>query len=199
MPEGGDLSYFSGGYALGHVDYTDPILVGRKDTTGSAILSGGTVDAAWISDWPAGSFPQGDTASPIIGGQFALNTGVDGEYTFYLANADANDPAINFLTGEITNGRFSQRLPGDANMDGMVNLSDFSILKSNFGSSGASVLEGDFTGDGVVNLSDFSLLKSNFGASQQSAAMLNFVPEPGTSTALAVMGMVLCRRRRRFH
>lgn len=56
---------------------------------------------------------------------------------------------------------------GDANDDNQVDLADFGLLGSTFGSSGFS--EGsqgwsaDFNGDGVVNLADFGLLQSNFG------------------------------------
>ncbi|MFW6154462.1 MAG: hypothetical protein ACOC95_04515 [Planctomycetota bacterium] len=55
--------------------------------------------------------------------------------------------------------------PGDADGDGDVDLDDFVLLKSNFGTSeGATCGMGDFDGDGDVDLDDFVMLKSNFGA-----------------------------------
>jgi hypothetical protein len=55
-------------------------------------------------------------------------------------------------------------IPGDANGDGSVNISDFNILASNFGSGGnPRFRNGDANGDGTVNISDFNLLASNFG------------------------------------
>ena len=57
-------------------------------------------------------------------------------------------------------------LPGDANLAGTVNFTDFNILRSNFGtSSGAQWDQGDFNGDGAVNFTDFNLLRANFGKS----------------------------------
>lgn len=56
---------------------------------------------------------------------------------------------------------------GDANDDNQVDLADFGLLGSNFGSSGFAVnspgWSADFNGDGIVNLADFGLLQSNFG------------------------------------
>ena len=49
----------------------------------------------------------------------------------------------------------------DLNGDGKVNLSDLSILLSNYGKPGGA--KGDLNGDGTVNLSDLSILLSNFG------------------------------------
>jgi len=60
-------------------------------------------------------------------------------------------------------------IAGDANFDGLVNLSDFGVLKSHFGGSG-SFASGDFTGDGRIDLSDFGLLKQNFGTSWNNGA-----------------------------
>ena len=61
----------------------------------------------------------------------------------------------------------SDRLPGDADGDGDVDLDDFAILKSNFGmSSGATWEKGDFDGEGDVDLDDFVILKYNFGATR---------------------------------
>ncbi len=54
-------------------------------------------------------------------------------------------------------------LPGDADLDGDVDLEDFHILKTNFG-TGTTWAEGDFDEDGDVDLDDFYILKINFGA-----------------------------------
>jgi hypothetical protein len=54
--------------------------------------------------------------------------------------------------------------PGDANLDGAVNVSDLSLLAANYGTtSDATWGMGDFTGDGSVNVSDLSLLAANYG------------------------------------
>ena len=58
----------------------------------------------------------------------------------------------------------STRKIGDANGDGNVDLSDFVILRNNFGASGdVDVTTGDFNNDGTVDLQDFVLLRNNFG------------------------------------
>jgi hypothetical protein len=59
--------------------------------------------------------------------------------------------------------------PGDADLDGDVDLDDFVALKSNFG-VGTTWGEGDFDGDNDVDLDDFVILKSNFGTAA--------IPEP---------------------
>lgn len=76
-------------------------------------------------------------------------------------------------------------LPGDANGDGRVDLSDFGILKDNFGQSPAARDQGDLNSDGRVDLSDFGVLKDNFGTGGTA------VPEPCARSlaALAAMGM----------
>jgi len=42
-----------------------------------------------------------------------------------------------------------------------VNLSDFSLFRSAFGTTDP---DADFNGDGIVNLSDFSILRASFGS-----------------------------------
>lgn len=54
-------------------------------------------------------------------------------------------------------------VPGDADLDGDVDLADFGVLKENFGKSGMSREQGDFNGDGTVDLADFGILKDAFG------------------------------------
>ncbi len=84
-------------------------------------------------------------------------------------------------------------LPGDANLDGTVNGSDFLILRNNFGmTSGAQWNQGDFTYSGAVNGTDFLLLRNNFGKTLTSAAATSTpTPEPATLLLLGV-GLILC-------
>ena len=92
---------------------------------------------------------------------------LDGEWT----NPAGSPPAggDTFPSGNGTAGGdfvFSLRsLPADFNRDGAVNLSDFGVLRANFGTGGfvRSVLQGDATGDGNANLADFGILRGSFG------------------------------------
>lgn len=54
-------------------------------------------------------------------------------------------------------------IPGDADLDGDVDLEDFAALKTAFGSKGEGI-KTDFNRDRQVDLSDFGLLKANFSA-----------------------------------
>ena len=87
-------------------------------------------------------------------------------------------------TGVVLSGFTPSTLPGDANADGRVDLTDFGVLKANFGQPGG-LSQGDFDGTGRIDLTDFGILKSNFGKVQKGAA----VPEPST-LLLAAFGLV---------
>jgi len=88
---------------------------------------------------------------------------------------------------------FGNQLPGDANQDEKVNLSDFTILKANFG-TGTTWSVGDFNSDTTVNLSDFTILKANFGLGAPSAGG---VPEPTAIALLGIGAAALLKRRPR--
>lgn len=107
----------------------------------------------------------------------------------------------------VRNALGSQLLSGDANIDGLVNLSDFNILTGNFGNSVTRWSQADFDFNGLVNLSDFNALASNFGLSagpdgmvgpDDWAALSAAVPEPTAVSAVALGGLGLIRRRRRI-
>lgn len=55
-------------------------------------------------------------------------------------------------------------LKGDANLDGIVDLSDLAILATRFGQAGFGWTGGDYNKDGQVNLSDLAALATNFGS-----------------------------------
>jgi subtilisin family serine protease len=72
-------------------------------------------------------------------------------------------------------------LPGDANGDGIVNLTDFNIVAANFGRTNITTGRGsgDLNADGRVDLKDFNLLASNFGKTLQSS------PSAGTASSFS--------------
>jgi uncharacterized protein (DUF2141 family) len=108
----------------------------------------------------------------------------DSQSTFY-------NEIVAFDNVRITSG-LAPTLLGDFNADNKVDLTDFGILKENFG-TGTTLAQGDANGDAKIDLTDFGILKDNFGKSGAAA-----VPEP-SAFVLAGLGALLagCLYRRR--
>jgi autotransporter-associated beta strand protein len=133
--------------------------------------------------------------------------------------ADGKDDIVSGISsGEI---EVKYTLLGDANLDGTVNGSDFSILAANFGSGTTNWDQGNFLFTSAVNGSDFAALAANFGQGDSGAdatvtqsdiaALDSFasanglalptigaVPEPAGATLLGLvaMGALSWRTRR---
>ena len=106
-----------------------------------------------------------------------------GESTYYLDLFDYSRD-IRYING-ISLATVGRLLPGDVDLNGVVGLEDFAILKQNFGGRGAYA-EGDVSGDGIIDLTDFQILRSAFGETSIG------VPEP-CSLTLALVGTMLWR------
>ena len=105
-----------------------------------------------------------------------------------VADADDLDFWVRDLKGTI---------PGDANLDGTVQFTDFLILSRNFTSSGGWG-EGNFTIDELVNFPDFLVLSRNFGLSAPAASgEAAAVPEPSSALLAVLCGVVALSVRRR--
>ena len=91
-------------------------------------------------------------------------------------------------------------LPGDANLDGLVEFADFLLLAQGFGKPGGW-RDGDFSGDGNVQFEDFLLLSGNFGLELEpvTAAEVNVaaVAEPSAGALLLISLFVAFGGRRR--
>lgn len=116
-----------------------------------------------------------------------------GQYEIWVSQVDAplesQNYALAWWTGD---GQAAAGLPGDANLDGAVNLTDFGVLKVNFGRSQALIDDGDFDQNGRVDLTDFSILKQNFGRRGTAT-----VPEPNTLGLLALGALLMTRAQGR--
>ena len=79
-------------------------------------------------------------------------------------------------------------VPGDANLDGRVDVNDLTIVLTSFGkTTGTSWSTGDFNGDGKVDVNDLTAVLLNYGRSAgSSAAGPAAVPEP---SAVVLLGM----------
>ncbi len=87
-------------------------------------------------------------------------------------------------------------LPGDANLDGAVDVADFNIWNSHRFMTPVTWGQGDFNGDRVVDISDFNVWNAN-----KFSVLPALVPEPSAAVA-ASWGLILlviqrrrCRRR----
>ena len=96
-----------------------------------------------------------------------------------------------------------QAIPGDTNIDGVVDFADFLIFANNFGQpSFNGWLDGDFSGHGIIAFSDFLQLTENFGRTGFSTpAAAAAVPEPATglSVLFAAAAFSILLRRKRVH
>jgi hypothetical protein len=155
-----------------------------------------------------GRSPTMSSYDPVLGDQLTFLTatgGVSGRFAEVGVIIDFNSPDEMrwAVTYDANNVYATVALPGDANLDGFVNLQDFNTLASNFGQSGLTWVMADFTGDGLVTLADFNLLAGNFGLSagpegptaQDWAALASAVPEPATVTWVAGAALLMRRRR----
>jgi hypothetical protein len=89
-------------------------------------------------------------------------------------------------------------LPGDANLDGKVDINDLTIVLAHYGESGLIWATGDFNGDGRVDINDLTIVLANYGKTL-GAASLAAVPEPSALVLISVgvVSLVAFARRRR--
>ena len=94
--------------------------------------------------------------------QAYLKADLDGSARFVTAVNGVNVAAVT-NKDLLTLFQFINKVPGDANLDGVVNSADQAILTANLGQAG-NWLKGDFNRDGTVDAADQALLTANLGA-----------------------------------
>jgi len=199
---------------------TSNVILTSLSITGNGVLDvnnnhiiityGSSDPIATIAGYIASGYNNGNWNGPGIISS-AAQTPTNG-LLYGLGYADGNDYVVKGLPpGEI---EVKYTLLGDANLDGLVNGSDFNILAANFNQSITGWDEGDFNYDGLVNAADFNELAANFnqgvsGASAGDFAALDAfavanglslptssVPEPESAVMMVMAASGILRRRR---
>ena len=133
----------------------------------------------------AGAIPSGDYLYEATG----INSA--GSICGYLSNASQTQYQAFALIAT---------LPGDANLDGKVDINDLTIVLAHYNQSGMTWQQGDFVGDGTVDINDLTIVLAHYGQSSgSSAAGMAAVPEPAGLAMLAAAFLaaagVIARRR----
>ncbi len=168
----------------------DQAINNAGQVVGQIAVSSGGYDAAI---WQNGTVTDLNTKyAGILPAGFTLNnaTAIDnnGDIAGWGTDASGN-----------TNQAFviiNPQLPGDANLDGRVDVNDLTIVLAHFGQTGTAWTEGEFTGSGKVDINDLTIVLAHFGQTAGSAAgPVAAVPEPSTLVligggAIGLLGLV---------
>ena len=170
-------------------------------------LGGGTADLRNNTIFLSygGSSPAAAVGAALASGSL-FSSLADANHT--VGFADSADQVVAGLPANTVEVRFA--IPGDADLDGVVDFSDLVILARNYGRKTAHWDQGDFNYDGSVGFDDLVTLARHYSQKLTPADLASFdpsfrseilasfatVPEPG-SIAVPVCGVLLAMRRRR--
>ena len=202
------LAHTSGGFGGG--GYGDVTISGRFWLHVDAETNGVALEDVDISlsplcgfdwNWLEGTLDRNEISllswNPLVGMHHGLAGSFDGSAallsgTIYEGCYDGYQYDC-YLTAAVAPGPGPL---GDANLDGVVDDDDLSLLLAGWtgvGGRGATWRTGDFDGNGAITDADLSLLLANWTGSAGATA----IPEPA-SAALVLLGVpTLVRRRRR--
>mgnify|MGYP000923327682 CR=1 FL=1 len=111
------------------------------------------------------------------------------------ARVDGDDSSAGISSGISFEGMVTLPLTtGDANLDGVVDVTDLGILATNYGGD-TDITWGlaDFNCDGVVDVTDLGILATNYGSGTPHGTP---TPEPTTLGLLGIGVLGIIRRRR---
>ena len=83
----------------------------------------------------------------------------------------------------LISSRAASTLTADFNSDGVVNVTDLSVLATNWGRTTATHAQGDANSDGTINIYDLSILASQWGQAITPVPTVTFNASPNSVTS----------------
>ncbi|MDB5325721.1 MAG: hypothetical protein JWM57_1290, partial [Phycisphaerales bacterium] len=148
--------------------------------------------------------------SPIAAVKAILDAGSQGHFATGQIRSVGLAASQTIGYGDDGSGNISLRitLPGDSDLNGIVDFNDFLVLQNYFNAPGTTFAQGNFNFDGSTDFNDFLVLQNNFGqtlggaaepiSNSERAALSAFatsVPEPAAVSLIATSVVGLRRRR----
>jgi hypothetical protein len=167
-------------------------------------IAQGYANGAWTGDGITSSAAAANTSHLTALGVI-LNGTIYGTATGSLGTFDGINPGATDVLVKYT-------YYGDANLDGQVDGSDYSLIDNGYHNHLTGWINGDFNYDGVVDGSDYTLIDNAYNmqggslsvdtseliaASTEQIATSSSVPEPASGGLLIASGIILAKRRRR--
>jgi hypothetical protein len=164
----------------------------------SGVVVGSNSEAAFVD--------YSGAAGGVVNLQTLIPSAASATWNLWTASAVDNDGDI---TGQLCSndgaykyaGYFLQpAIPGDANVDGKVDIDDLTIVLAHYGQIGLGWSQGEFTGDGTVDINDLTIVLAHYNDSVgSSAAGMAPVPEPSCLALLGIgaIGLLAFAWRRR--
>jgi autotransporter-associated beta strand protein len=165
---GGSASITSGGNKVLTTSALSISGTGKLDLTnnGLAIQYTGTSPIPTVKGWVISGWNSGAWNGSGINSSLAAASSGPHRTAIGFAEATAALSGNVFMGQTITLPAVLVRyvLPGDANLDGVINTADFNVLASQFNATSLMMwYQGDFTYNSNVNALDFNALATNFG------------------------------------
>jgi autotransporter-associated beta strand protein len=140
---------------------------------------------------PMTYFPVGSTLNVLM----AMG-GVQGTFSQLelLSVPSGSQWSVGYTASAVTLSRIANSFnSADFDANGVVDGADFMIWQRN---AGKLTSLGDANGDGLVNASDLSVLKSQFGKAPSAGGIASEVPEPGAGALMALASLTVALTRR---
>jgi hypothetical protein len=167
----------------------------------------GAANMQWILDeaWVATSNGLNRTNNPAVPDEVAIDESADNDIDQWYSVYFKSYPAGTFSLLQPDNGGRNMygvvltiaAQPGDVDLDGDVDMTDFNAIRDNFQKAAEARAQGDLNGDKKVDFIDYRQWKSNFPFPFEPS--WGAVPEPSAAllSLLATMALPAVARPRR--